>query len=319
MNIDNTKEIIKQWADIIYESEGIKYPAPDKIVPNKVYLTDDINFIKKYIPQIYSIMKTAYDKTQNGFIIKSEDDLLSQTELIKIVFDENDTVLACCLYKNFSGGNKRFVSGGVQSEEGKKAVQDIIKTDIEPYDGWFWGEVSGPIEHYFKKFNGRPIPKELVGEFLNVHRKITPSPDPNDPVHYTRVIGDLKNPIEKAIYGFKDVEMAKRVMEFVDNYEEFRLSVNSLPDKTIKENDNFTLEDALSVVIQIADFHYEDGINEMLPSWNKQLIKAENTLKTYNTSDLNDNKKNQVKSAIKECSRLRNRMPLLTIHKFKAK
>ena len=36
MNIDNTKEIIKQWADIIYESEGIKYPAPDKIVPNKV-------------------------------------------------------------------------------------------------------------------------------------------------------------------------------------------------------------------------------------------------------------------------------------------
>ena len=26
-----------------------------------------------------------------------------------------------------------------------------------------------------------------------------------------------------------------------------------------------------------------------------------------------------VKSAIKECSRLRNRMPLLTIHKFKAK
>ena len=56
--------------------------------------------------------------------------------------------------------------------------------------------------------------------------------------------------------------MAKRVIEFVDNYEEFRLSVNSLPDKTIKENDNFTLEDALSVVIQIADFHYEDGINE---------------------------------------------------------
>lgn len=302
--------------NLIEDDSIIIHSMPIDIKPNVVYLTDDKEFMAKYISEIYDMFVQGY-ADKGGMIIDSKEKLLSDINLMKIVFSNSLDVLACFTYKYFAGGKKLFLGAARKTPEGKHAIQEIIKSDIEPYDNWFWGEVSGPIEHYFKKHNGRPIPKELVHLFVGTKRNITPSPDPNDPVHYTRKIGNLSNPIEKSMYGFKNEEMAKAVIESIDNYEEFRLSANALPDK-LNESLNNYLEDALVIVMELTELHEELKFNEMLPHWNKQLDLAIKYMEE-NVSHIKDqNKKLQVKSSIQQGKILKRDMPLLQLHQFHA-
>ena len=289
---------------------------PQKLESGKVYLTNDKDFIANRINELYNMLKTAY-ADKGGVIVKSPIEFLDNIDYIKIVVANDNSTLAFLTYKTYAGGKKLYLGAGRKTIDGKNAIQEIIKSDIEPYDNWVWGEVSGPIEHYFKKHNGRPIPKELVSRFLAAKRAIIPSPDPNDPIHYTRKIANLPDPIEKALYGFKDENMAKEVMESIDNYEEFRLSSNMLPDKINESKNNQYLEDALNIISELIEFHDEMGFNEMLPSWKKALDQAliylQKTLPFIN--DIN--KIEQVKSAIKHGTNLLKYMPLLQLHTFK--
>lgn len=253
---------------------------------------------------------------KGGSIVKSIDDMLDNSAYLKIVFGNENEILAFLTYSAYAGGKKLYVGAGKKTKAGKDAIQEIIKSDIEPYDNWVWGEVSGPIEHYFKKHNGRPIPKELVYKFLKTKRIITPSPDPNDPIHYSRKIANLPDAIEKALYGFKDEAMAKEVMESIDNYEEFRLSSNALPDKLNESKNLEYLEDALSIIIEISEFRDELGFNEMLPSWKKSLDLALAYLKKNNKLVKNSRKREQVDAAIARAHNLMTYMPVLELHKF---
>ena len=292
----------------------IIHMMPDEIKPGVIYLTDDKLFAKKYISDIYDMMQKGY-ADKGGLIVKTEQELFDNIELMKIVFSDDLKILACFTYKSFAGGNKLYVGAGRRTDAGRNAIQEIIKSDIEPYDNWFWGEVSGPIEHYFKKHNGRPIPKELVHLFVGTKRNIVVSPDPNDPIHYTRKIGDFNNPIEKSMYGFKDEQMAKIVMESIDNYEDFRLTTNALPDKIVNESVNY-LNDALSVIMEITELKEEFGFNELLPHWHTQLNNAitymSNQLPLISDASLH----RQVESSIKQGNLLKKYMPKLTMHKF---
>lgn len=294
---------------------------PNAIEANHIYLTDDMDFIKSRLTEIFSMLKKGYGD-KDGLIVKDEDDLFNKIQLIKLVFDGTNKIIACMIYRHFAGGNKMFLGAARRNDVGKAAFESIVQSDIEPYDNWFWGEVSGPVEHYFKKHNGRPIPKELAGKFLHNGSKIVPSQDPNDPVHYTRKIADLAQPVEKAIYGFKDEEMAKEVMESIDNYEEFRISVNSMPDKMHESTDlpysKEHLEDALSIVIQVVDMHEEFGFNEMLPHWHTALTHAIKYMEHNINSISNAAKLKQVKSSIKFGKMMLDEMPILSMHQFHA-
>lgn len=304
---------------MIFESDlQIIHDMPSNIVANTVYVTDDKNFAANRIDEIYSMLVNAY-ADKGGLIVHSPEELLNKIQLMKFVFNPDKEILAITIYRYFAGGNKLFLGAATKTDQGKDAIQLIIKSDIEPYDNWFWGEVSGPIEHYFKKHNGRPIPKELAGKFLRHKSTVIPSPDPNDPVHYTRQIADLPTPIEKAIYGFKDEAMAKEVMESIDEYEKFRLEVNSMPDKLNESYSDEVLEQALDIVIQINDMHEEFGFNEMLPSWNASLEAAVKYMKNHIASIVDPAKKRQVTSSLEVADILKKEMPLLTINRFKCK
>lgn len=301
-----------------FEVENTLIPAmPSNLMPNRVYFTDDKDFIARRANEMFAMLQKGY-ADKDGLIVDNANDLIRLSDFVKFVFDSDQQILAHIIYRRFAGGKKLFLGAAKKNVDGKNAIQEIIKTDIEPYDNWFWGEVSGPIEHYFKKHNGRPVPKELAAKFLK-KKNIVVSPDENDPVHYTRQIADLPNPIEKAIYGFKDEAMAKEVMESIDNYEDFRIEVNSMPDK-INENEfsNGLLEDALAIIVQIADMHEEFGFNEMLPHWHKAVINAITYMKQH-INDIADHEKlKQTKSSINMGEYLCEKMPLLTLKKFKA-
>ena len=304
-NIDETAEIGNQILTVM----------PNKLESNKVYLTNDKDFVKKHIDEIWNMLEKGY-ADKGGLIVKSKEKLIDSIDLIKLVFAENGAIDALMTYKFFAGGKKMFLGAAKKSNAGKNAIQEIIKSDIEPYDNWFWGEVSGPIEHYFKKHNGRPIPKELVHKFVGSKRAITPSPDPNDPIHYSRQIADLSGSIEKAMYGFKDEAMAREVMESIDNYEGFRLSANMLSDKMFESENLDHIEDALNIIIEIVEFHEELNINELLPSWNEQLNLAMQYLESHIDDIEDSNKILQVKSAIKQGHYLKKEMQPLVLHQF---
>ena len=288
---------------------------PNVLEKNKVYLTNDISFMQSRLTELYSMLEKAYED-KGGLIVKSANEFLDNVDYIKIVFSDDNSVLAFISYSTYAGGKKLYLGAAVKNSEGKEAIQKIIQSDIEPYNNWFWGEVSGPIEHYFKKHNGHPIPKELVSRFLATKRQIVPSSDPDDPVHYTRQIGPLSDFIEKALYGFKDEAMAKEVMESIDNYEEFRLNANSLPDKMNESEDLAHLNDALDIIIELMELHNEMNFNEMLPSWRKSLDKSLTYLKSNLPKIAKTNRIEQVKSAIKHGENLKKYMPLLQLHKF---
>lgn len=289
---------------------------PDTLETGRVYFTNDTQFIAKRVNELFSMLMTAYEN-KGGLIVKTPERLLKAIDFIKLVFDNDSHVLACMIYRTFAGGKKIFLGAAKRTADGKAAMQKIIQTDIEPYDNWVWGEVSGPIEHYFKKHNGRPIPKELVSKFLGTNRNISISLDSDDPVHYTRQIGDMPIPIEKALYGFKDEAMANEVMNSIDNYEAFRLSTNALPDKLNESDDDTYLNTALDTVTELVEFHEELGFNEMLLSWHKALTNAIAYMEKH-LPHIHGSKLDQVKSSIKNGKMLYDEMPLLTLHKFKA-
>lgn len=106
-------------------------------------------------------------------------------------------------------------------------------------------------------------------------------------------------------------------MKSIDNYEDFRLEVNSMPD-TLNESgyDSDKLEDALSIVIQVVDMNEEFGFNEMLPHWHKAILAAIRYMQNV-INDISDHDKLlQVKSSISIANTMLEIMPVLTIHQF---
>ena len=202
-----------------------------------------------------------------------------------------------------------------------------MQNDIEPYDNWFWVEASGPIEHYFKKHNGNPIPNYLVYKFLRKPKKDIVELNV-DGVHYKRFLNTSDyEPTEKMIFGFKNQASMDLVMDKIDNYGQFKIDVNDtlhdlFEDEPYATDDKKSLT-AASVFIQELDEKYEGGFNEMLPSWKKALDQALDYLQKMlpyvlsNSNVFSKNKTEQIKSAIRHGNNLLKYMPLLQLHTFK--
>lgn len=172
-----------------------------------------------------------------------------------------------------------------QTEIGKQGVQAIIKDDIQNYNLWFWCEVSGAVEHYFKKHNGYPIPSEYAKYILNYDDIIE-----IDELHYSRKFSDGSD-LVKCIYGFKNKELYDKITSDISNYRNFIERVNKLPsDKTV--NEFYTkyppnVYKAIYITDNIYSF-YEDGFCEMMPIWVEYLQWAKQTLIDYNEEYSND-------------------------------
>lgn len=190
-----------------------------------------------------------------------------------------------------------------QTDKGKDAIQAIIRNDIENFKDWYWAEVSEAVEHYFKKYNGFPIPNIYVQELLK--RPITLL---NDEIHYTRGVGVDSIPYTKAIYGFKDKELFDKVMNEIDNYDSFKNRINGLTESVDKYPPQ--VNKAITIIENIYVYHIEDRFNEMSPFWFKSIKWAISVLKQYQTKD------KTIKKFIQTGLDLIDEMPLLTINKF---
>lgn len=208
------------------------------------------------------------------------------------------------MYRKIGDSFKIVCDGCIQTETGKLALQQIIQDGIIRFDVHYWAEVSDAIEHYFKKYNGFPMPNSLASEILNISTEKVKLL--NDGVHYERPIGLNGIIYRKMIFGIKNDNIFKKVLESIENYADFMKTVNN-----VNESKNiYTVKQCIFIIENIYRAHEEDGFNEMPESWRKELVKCIDILK------IQKNKTETISDYIKYGEYLLEEMPILKLEKF---
>lgn len=269
-------------------SLDLKFIERDEILAN----SDDI----------WDMLVLSYEGIGGLKTYRSKQDFLKKVRYAKVVY-YGDELVACAIYRNMEDSFKMVAIGCNQEEIGKQGIQAIIKDDIDKLDFHFWAEVSGAIEHYFRKYNGYPMPNMLASDILQISpEKIRLSN--KDMVHYERVIADEW--FEKMIYGAKSEDVFKAAMAAVDDYSTFMKEVNQITEDAGTDM-VYTPKQAMYIIENIYRAHEEDGFNELVPSWYNALLKAKETLKRMKPS-------RTVRDYLEYCNYLLETMPLLELH-----
>lgn len=152
--------------------------------------------MKKHIDVVWDILNKAYEKIGGMAGMDSKEQLIDETDMWKMV-RKNGKILAVKCYTFKRGGRKACYCGSDGSEEGKKALYQMIKDDMRLKDRKAWIEGSGAIEHIYKKYgDATPIPAYIAQEIMKDKKFIKINPDG---YHYTRLIGG--EPHEKIMLG----------------------------------------------------------------------------------------------------------------------
>ena len=293
----------------------------DDLDPFVVHVVDDKEFLKSRRNEIFTLIQNAYSG-KGGFAgADNPRTLIKDTDRAKLVFDENGKLIACALYYVDIGGFKRFGSAGISGNVlSLKAVEDIIQSDIEPYDNWYWVEASGAIEHLFKKHNGNPIPNWIVKDLLELNED-TPAGfriDGSDNVHYFRDIGGREQ--RKMMFGFKDQKARDLAYSSVSDYGEFKLGVNGMNRRISESTDKVQqeIEEARKFIRRLFDLHYEDGFNEMLPEWRDRLLHSIDTIND-NMDKIPEDKKRMYKASLDRAETCLEDMTVMKFRKIEVK
>lgn len=269
------------------------------------FITDKLE-LKPYLESIWSILQESYQKIGGLKTYNSFQSFVSMAKNAKLVFDENNNIIACAIYRKIENSYKCVAIGCVQDNKiGKLGLQEIIKDDITKTDLHFWGEVSGAIEHYMKKFNAYPMHKLVAYKILDVNEEEIDT-NTNDDVHYKRQLGKDKEIFQKMIFGVKSQEIFEEMIEMIDNYEGFMKEVNKL-----NENNNamYNVKQALFIINNIARLYEENELRELLPNWYEALLMSKETLERNNENSLYDEEIGYVDYFIST-------LPILQLHKI---
>lgn len=251
---------------------------------------------------LWQMLVSSYENIGGLKTYKSKDDFLRKVKYAKVVY-YNDEIVACAIYRNMEGSYKMVAIGCNQEEIGKQGVQAIIKDDIEKFDYHFWAEVSGAIEHYFKKYNGYPMPNILAPEILSISSELI-RPSENDMVHYERQIANEW--FKKMIYGAKSKEVYEAAIAAVEDYSKFMKDVNKITENT-EMGGTYTVRQAMYIVENIYRAHEEDDYNELIPSWYDALCESREVLMAAEQTKT-------VIDYIDYCNYLLETMPVLQLH-----
>jgi len=156
---------------------------------------------------------------------------------------------------------------------------------------FYWAEVSGAIEHWFKQNNGYPIPNIYVSELIRNPDSVKSFSD--DGYHYERCIGPQKDLLEKCIFGFRDKDIMQKLdRDFCFNgfqsYDDFRQYVNSRNSKKneAKIRAKSLVDTKEKWAIQFIETlweYYGNGLHELTIYMSDALHDALNTLEVSQT------------------------------------
>ena len=257
-------EAIKFWQRKLDEVDG-----SHSINDIEVVSISDKDQIAKLLPEVIDLVNKTYEPIGGYYGTTDIERLVRITSLVKVVRDADGKLAACAYYRNMHNSFKLQAYGNDGTQHGKDCVKAIIKSDVAPYTNWIWGEVSGTIEHYFKKFEGYPLPNEFVAEVLKKN--------PNDielskdGFHYKRIIGKNVEATEKVVYGFPSQDIADRAMSNA-NYEIERQKLNmQLINEDTSSKKELSFDGACSFVDQLSDLYDDEGWRQLTPGLSAML------------------------------------------------
>ena len=261
---------------------------------------DIVNVLSEVLEMVVSSYKDGYKGCSDLKRLKKT------TPLLKIVRDGSGNLLACSIYRAVQGSFKVTGVGQNKTPEGKLALQEIIKSDITPYSNWIWAEVSGAVEHYFKKHNGYPLPNEYAALVLEKPSDKIELMD--DGFHYKRIIGQPKDgedsePDTKVIFGFKNEKIAEEVL--VDTAYEIRREHFNSEIMTESGDEPYDFHYAVSFVDQLSDLYDEEGFRSIPPELSKDLDNSIEVLRKY------IDREPWVKYTLENALSLRESMPMI--------
>lgn len=298
---------MKSLKDYILESasdnETTNNQTYRKYIDKIIDITDK-NEVTPLLDEIWNILTDAYKSLGGMKGCTKKKDLYKKDRMFSIIKDEDNSIIAVQIYRNFNEGKKMVYGGARKTTEGKLALQSIIIRDIENLNLHHFGEVSGAIEHYFKKHNGYPIPNEYVSSILNNYN-ITLA---QDGFHYERIIAGDEEPTEKCMFGFVNEETYNKIKDGFLDYIGFRKLVNT---EITTESKIFdypsNIKWALQIISFISEFFEEGNLNELFEEMAKELKKAISILNSYSDKDSN------IKYAIKNGNGLIKDMPIVKL------
>ena len=273
IDINHLKDIIRETITEMLHTSG-KLQNDKNINAGSLIKIFNIEDFKKWSSEVWDMLVLSYEDIGGLKSYRNYADFCKKHHIMEIVVDGSGRLLSCATFRRIEGSFKMVAIGCNQEEDGKLALQQIIQNAILNADLHYWAEVSGKIEHYFKKHNGFPMPNALASEILGVDSsQITLSKTDN--VHYDRPIGVEGEIFTKMIFGIKSEDIYYKALQEVENYGSFMREVNS-----IKESiGDLTPRQAIYIIENIYRAHEEDGFNELIPSWHEALTKSVDVLK----------------------------------------
>ena len=170
--------------------------------------------------------------------------------------------------KEFHKTYFKTIFESVSSKGDKAMCIDDSSEMIYNIELYYCVEVSGIIEHYFKKHNGYPIPNTIASNILQVSDNLI-TLSKKDMFHYDRVIGQDGEKFTKMIYGMKSEEIFQEVMsDFEDNYD-FMKEVNKMVNES--KDTKYSVRQAIYIIENLYRMHEENALNELIPKWHDAL------------------------------------------------
>lgn len=233
--------------------------------------------IDRYSNFVWDMLEKSYEHIGGLQSYRNYSDFKKKNHKILVVIDFNSaTLLACATFRRIENSLKMTAIGCSQDDKGKLALQQIIQHTISELELHYWSEVSGAIEHFFKKHNGFPMPNTMAGKILQIPEKdITISN--KDMVHYDRPIGKDREVFTKMIFGIKSDEIFQQAMNEVENYYDFMKEVNNM----INESKEFkySIKQSIYIIENLYRLHEENKVNELTPKWADALKESMKTLR----------------------------------------
>lgn len=270
--IKNFSEFINESKELIVNNTTL---SPVNVGDIKILSSKEE--IDRYSNFVWDMLEKSYEHIGGLQSYRNYSDFKKKNHKILVVIDFNSaTLLACATFRRIENSLKMTAIGCSQDDKGKLALQQIIQHTISELELHYWSEVSGAIEHYFKKHNGFPMPNTMAGKILQIPEKdITISN--KDMVHYDRPIGKDREVFTKMIFGIKLDEIFQQAMNEVENYYDFMKEVNNM----INESKEFkySIKQSIYIIENLYRLHEEDKVNELTPKWADALKESMKTLR----------------------------------------
>lgn len=270
--IKNFSEFINESKELIVNNTTL---SPVNVGDIKILSSKEE--IDRYSNFVWDMLEKSYEHIGGLQSYRNYSDFKKKNHKILVVIDFNSaTLLACATFRRIENSLKMTAIGCSQDDKGKLAWQQIIQHTISELELHYWSEVSGAIEHYFKKHNGFPMPNTMAGKILQIPEKdITISN--KDMVHYDRPIGKDREVFTKMIFGIKSDEIFQQAMNEVENYYDFMKEVNNM----INESKEFkySIKQSIYIIENLYRLHEENKVNELTPKWADALKESMKTLR----------------------------------------